>query len=184
MLTVDRPIEVSEFCFVFPSMFSLDLPVWSFRISFSCKTSRVQGSPRFFLFGRGSMFPSWREKTSGPPRRHFGKVTNSHSWWGMLNHVLTKCNSYQHLLWTSQLKSQNFVCFPVYGVSGFWYFFVLPKVGVLGTGASYDISLVLSCYNCCSNVPFSVTHNVSDEREREKERERERRHRKHLLTTV
>ena len=128
------------------------------------------------------MFPSWREKTSGPPRRHFGKVTNSHSWWGMLNHVLTKCNSYQHLLWTSQLKSQNFVCFPVYGVSGFWYFFVLPKVGVLGTGASYDISLVLSCYNCCSNVPFSVTHNVSDERERE--RERERRHRKHLLTTV
>ena len=108
---MDRPIEVSEFCFVFPSVFSLDLPVWSFRVSFSCKTSRVQGSPRFFSFGRGSMFPSWREKTSGPPRRHFGKVTNSHSWWGMLNHVLTKCNSYQHLLWTSQLKSQNFVSF-------------------------------------------------------------------------
>ena len=43
----------------------------------------------------------------------------------------------------------------------------------MGTGASYDISLVLSCYNCCSNVPFSVTHNVSDERERERERERE-----------
>ena len=201
-----------------------------------------------------------------PPRRHFGEVRNSHSWWGNVASWFTKGNSHQCLLWTAQLKSQNFVlfsraclvwtsqfgvsgfpfrvrhlgskallvfcfhlegvpcflagvrkhpahqgdtlgksrththggecwimflqsaipintycgppnwslrillCFPVYGVSGFWYFFVLPKVGVLGTGASYDISLVLSCYNCCSNVPFSVTHNVSDERERERER--------------
>ena len=144
MLTVDRPIEVSEFCFVFPCVFSLDLPVWSFRISFSCKTSRVQGSPRFlFSFGRGSMFPSWREKTSGPPRRHFWEVRNSHPWWGNVESWFTKGNSYQCLVRTSQLKSQNFVLFSrqclgwtsQFGVSGFWYFFVFPEVEVLGTGA-------------------------------------------------
>ena len=33
--------------------------------------------------------------------------------------------------------------------------------------------MILSCYNCCSNVPFSVTHNVSEERERERDREQE-----------
>ena len=143
MLTVDRPIEVSEFCFVFPSVFSLDLAVWSFRIVFSCKKSKVQGSPRFLSFGRGSIFLSRCEKTSAPPRRHFWEVRNSHSWWGNVESWFTKGNSYQCLVWTSQLKSQNFVLFSrqclvwtsQFGVSGFWYFYVFPEVEVLGTGA-------------------------------------------------
>ena len=107
-------VVFSHLCLVWTSQFGVS--GFPFRV-------RHLGSKAplfFFSFGRGSMFPSWREKTSGPPRRHFGKVTNSHSWWGMLNHVLTKCNSYQHLPWTSQLKSQNFVVF-----SRLWSFRIL-----------------------------------------------------------
>ena len=82
MLSAVLPIEVSEFCFVFPSVFRLDLPIWSFRILV------------FLCFPRGWSFGDW---------------------------------------------------------------------------GHHDIILILSCHTCCSNVPFSATHDVSDERERERQ---------------
>ena len=105
-------------------MFSLDLPVWSFRISFSCETSRSKALLVFFPLGKGSMLPSWREKTCSDKVQFLSTLTVD-----------------------LPIEVSEFGC--VFPSVGFWYFLVLPKVGVLGTGASYDISLVLSCYNCC-----------------------------------
>ena len=127
----------SRRCLVWTSQFGVS------GFSFRVRNLRSRALRVFLSFGRGSTFLSRCEKTSGPPRRHFWEVRNSHPWWGNVESWFTKGNSYQCLVRTSQLKSQNFVLFSrqclgwtsQFGVSGFWYFFVFPEVEVLGTGA-------------------------------------------------